>query len=196
MDSFRIRAKIAAIQIGARPRTRRREEIRMRMLLTLLVLLLALPLMAQAECTSCGGNRSESSMGCKCPSFTHYTGTAELTGLRIEAEGVSTASDEMHLLLRDVKMRKVADITLDGPHNGKQEYDYEITMPGTDFEMAVLVNNTNKDVKMTFLRITGVMSDGSEFVYFEQECPGVVIGQGGCPRMILFDGGMEKEEQG
>ncbi len=166
----------------------------MRMLIALLILLLALPLLAQAECTSCGGDRGAESMGCKCPSFTHYTGTAKLNGLRVVAEGVSTAGDEMHLWLRDVKMRKVGDITLTGPHNGKQEYDCLIDMPAADFEMAVLVNNTTKNVKLTHLTITGVLSDGTEFVYFEQACPGVTIGQGGCPRMILFDGGLAKEE--
>lgn len=165
----------------------------MRLLLTVMVLMLALPLLAQAECTSCGGDRSEGSMGCKCPSFTHYTGTANLTGVRVEAEGVSNAADQLHLLLRDAKMHKVAEITLAGPHNGKQAYDYELAMPGADLEMGVLVNSTSANVKLTHLTITGILDDGTEFVYFEQSCPGVTIGQGGCPRMVLYDGGKSAE---
>jgi hypothetical protein len=161
----------------------------MRMMLVLLALVIALPLMAQAECTSCGGDRSEGSHSCKCPSFTHYSGTANITGVRVEATGVGAAKDDLHLLLRDVKMHTVADITLAGPLNGKQEYDSILALSGTDLEMAVLVNSSNANVKLTHLRIIGVLDDGSEFVYFEQECPGVTVGQGGCPRMVLFDGG-------
>ena len=128
-------------------------------------------------------------MGCKCPSFTHYTGTANLVGVRVEAEGVSNATDQLHLLLRDAKMHVVADIVLQGPHNGKQEYDYELALPAADLEMAVLSNQTSTNVKLTNLRITGVLDDGTEFLYFEKECPGIVISQAGCPRMVLFEGG-------
>ena len=161
----------------------------MRMITMLTVLLLALPLMAQAECTSCGGDSSEGKMGCKCPSFTHYDGGANLVGVRVEATGESRAVDELHLLLRDMRMRVVADIELTGPHSGDQEWDYVLEVPEGALKMAVLVNNSNSNVAMTFLRITGIMDDGSAFMYFEQECPGVVIGQGGCPRMVLFNGG-------
>jgi hypothetical protein len=161
----------------------------MRNMLAILLLLMALPLLAQAECTSCGGDRSEAAQSCKCPSFTHYTGTANLTGVRVEAEGVSKAADQLHLLLRDTKMRVAADITLTGPHNGKQEYDATLDVPGGGLEMGVLVNNSSVNVKLTHLRITGILDDGTEFIYFEQSCPGVTIGQGGCPRMVLFDGG-------
>jgi hypothetical protein len=149
---------------------------------------LLVPLMAWAVCTDCAG-KSDHGTGCSCSVFKRYDGEAQLRGITITFKAESDCASGFMLLIRNDRMRKLAEIPLAGPHHGEQtlSFDLDSVAPARSVRMAVLVNQTQKDVKISYLKIVGQLTDG-EFTYFEKACPGVVIGNGGCPRMALYEG--------
>lgn len=153
-----------------------------------LALALLVPLMAWAVCTDCAG-KDDHGTGCACSDFKRYDGEEQLRGFTITFKAESDCATGFVLLIRNDRMRKIAEIPLAGPHHGEQTLDFDLASaaPASSVRMAVLVNQTQKDVKISYLKIVGHFTDG-DFTYFEKACPGVVIGNGGCPRMALYAG--------
>jgi hypothetical protein len=154
----------------------------------LILVVLAFPLLAWAECTDCPGSGKDHSR-CSCSEFHRYRGNAELNSFHVVIKAESSCATGFTLLFRDERGRRAREIALNGPHAGEQSYDVliENPIPAMAIRQAVLINNTSNDVKITYMKITGGLSDG-DFVFFEKECPGVVIGPKGCPRMVLYEG--------
>jgi hypothetical protein len=150
-------------------------------------IMLAIPLLAWAECTDCPGSGGEAR--CSCSEFHRYQGSAELKSFHVIIKAESSCAKGLKLALRNDRGRKVCEIALDGPHAGEQTFDMQLETPcpAMSIRQAVLINSTSNDVKITYMKVTGILSDG-EFMYFEKECPGVVIGGQGCPRMVLYEG--------
>lgn len=149
-----------------------------------LLLVFAVPLFAWAECTDCPDAAKER---CSCSEFHRYTGDAQLAGINVSIKAESASTDDLTLLIRDDYGHKVAMIPLTGPHNGEHVYSFKLTtdVAASSIRQAVLVNNSDNDVKISYMLLTGIIT-GGEFVYFEKECPGVVIGANGCQRMVLY----------
>lgn len=151
-------------------------------------IMLVIPLIAWAECTDCPGS-GKGEARCACSEFHRYKGNADLNAFHVAIKAESSCAKGFSLLFRDDRGRKVWELALDGPHAGEQSYEVKLaaSFPAASIRQAVLINNTANDVKITYMKVTGGLSDG-EFVYFEKECPGVVIGAKGCPRMVLYEG--------
>ena len=151
-------------------------------------IMLAIPLLAWAECTDCPGS-GKGEARCSCSEFHRYQGSAELQAFHVVIKAESNCAKGFALAFRNDRGRKVCELALNGPHAGEQAFDLhlETTVPAASIRQAVLINSTSNDVKITYMKVTGILSDG-EFVYFEKECPGVVIGAQGCPRMVLYEG--------
>lgn len=157
-------------------------------LIVLCFVILAIPLLAWAQCTNCPGS-DKGAARCACNEFHRYHGSAELTSLHVMIKAESDCVKGFALAMRNDRGRMVCEIPLTGPHSGDQAFDLQLKAPcsAETIRQAVLINNTSNSVKITYMKITGQLTDG-EFVFFEKECPGVVIGAKGCARMVLFEG--------
>lgn len=157
-------------------------------LIVFLFIMLAIPLLAWAECTDCPGS-GKGEARCSCSEFHRYKGSAELSSFHVVIKAESSCAKGFSLLFRDDRGRRAMEVALDGPHAGELTYEVRLVapIPAASIRQAVLINHTANDVKITYMKVTGGLSDG-EFVYFEKECPGVVIGANGCPRMVLYEG--------
>lgn len=151
-------------------------------------LLALLPLLAWGQCKDCPDGEHAAAK-CVCSEFHRYAGAATLSALNISLKADSDCADGFKLLLRDTRGRKITEIVFTGPHTGVHDYSVTLDQPirADAVRQGVLLNATSADVKITYLKVTGVLSDG-EFVYFEKECSGIVIGVQGCQRMVLYEG--------
>lgn len=91
------------------------------------------------------------------------------------------------LKLRNNMMQTIADVELVGPLNGyySMEYVFEEPIRADSIREAVLINNTEDPVTLTWLQVVGLMECWT-WTYIDHSCPGLVLGPGGCPRMVLF----------
>ncbi len=138
---------------------------------------------AQPSCdTSCA-------MPCACDEWNAYCGCGMLTGLCINLQAACNdgTAAPVYLVLRDSRMNELATIELGAPIDGyyQMTYTFDEPLDATAPTEALLLNDSDDTVTLEWLQVTGLMQCGS-FTYFDHACPGVVIGQGGCPRMVLF----------
>lgn len=154
----------------------------------LVCLLLMLPLLAWAQCKDCPGAEKEGGK-CACSEFHRYSGDAMLSALTVTIKAQSECTDGFKLLLRDTRGRKITEIVFTGPHTGEHTYNIKLDkeIRADAVRQGVLLNATSSDVKITYMKLMGTLSDG-EFKYFEKDCSGIVIGAKGCQRMVLYEG--------
>jgi hypothetical protein len=150
-------------------------------------LLVMIPLLAWAQCKDCPGKSGEGR--CSCSEFHRYQGDAMLSAFTVTIKAESQCANGFKLLLRDTRGRKITEIMLTGPHAGEQTFNVKLDteVRADAVRQGVLLNATSSDVKITYMKLIGTLSDG-EFKYFEKECPGIVIGAKGCQRMVLYEG--------
>ena len=91
------------------------------------------------------------------------------------------------LQLRDGGYKTVAVVELAGPIEGYYTMTYTFDEPvrADSLVEAVIINDTEDPVTLTWFGVVGNFECGS-YTYFDKSCPGIVVGPGGCPRMVLF----------
>jgi hypothetical protein len=146
-------------------------------------------------CGSCGKCNAAPSCNtgcaapCACDEWNTYCGCGSLTGLCISLRAACNdgTAAPVFLVLRDSRMNELATIELSAPIEGYYQttYTFEEPLDATAPVEALLLNDNEDTVTLEWLSVTGLLQCGS-FTYFDHACPGVVIGQGGCPRMVLF----------
>jgi hypothetical protein len=145
-----------------------------------------------SSCGKCGGTPScgeSCAKPCACSEWNTYCGCGMLTSvcINLEASCCDGAAGPVYLVLRDKRMNTLASIELAGPLEGYYQisYDFETPLDATAPVEALLLNDSEDTLTLQWLKVTGLLECGS-FTYFDHACPGVVIGQGGCPRMVLY----------
>lgn len=113
-----------------------------------------------------------------------------LTGLCISLEAACNAGTEgpIKLLLRDTDFNDIVTIELAGPIDGyyTAQYEFETPIRADNVQEAVIINDTEDSVTLTWFSVYGMFGDCGGWSYFDFSCPGIVIGPDGCPRMVLF----------
>jgi len=163
----------------------------LRLSLMLLALVL-IPLAATAECDClAGGDDDGGGHSCVNGEWHQPRGDTVVTELTIIVEADSPAAEgrTLELQLRDAILRTIDYVDLAGPHSGRHTYSYEFQepLPACDLKQAVLVNDSDVTIEMSYFKVVGKLTDGDDWLYFEKSCPGVVIGEQGCPRLLLYD---------
>ena len=146
-------------------------------------------------CGTCGkcGEVSSCNTGCAapcaCTEWNEYCGCGTLTGLCISLRAAchDGTAVPIYLVLRDRQMNELATVELGAPINGyyNMTYTFDEPLDATAPVEALLLNDNEDTVTLEWLQVIGLMQCNS-FTYFDYSCPGVVIGKGGCPRMVLF----------
>jgi len=165
--------------------------------LVIFVLLLVLPMAAHAQCgvsaapvaPACGECDDDCAKPCACLEWHAYCGCEMVEGLCIslEADCCDGTEGPLWLLIRDGDFKDVVMIELVGPIDGFYNMMYEFEEPvraDTLFE-AVIINKTEDPVTLKWFSVYG-FGKCFDWTYFDFSCPGIVIGPGGCPRMVLF----------
>jgi len=95
----------------------------------------------------------------------------------------------LKLLLRDRSLHKVVEIELAGPVDCyyNMTYTFDKPVPASSLGEAVLINATDDPATITSLRIVGMDSCFS-WTFVDHTCPGVLLGTGGCTRMVIYGG--------
>jgi hypothetical protein len=105
----------------------------------------------------------------------------------MEADYCDGTVGPLNLLIRDGNYDEVVTIELAGPIEGyyTMQYTFVEPLPADTLIEAVLINETDDPVTLTWLQVYGTFNCGG-WTYIDHTCPGAVIGPGGCPRMVLF----------
>lgn len=162
---------------------------------TLFLAILALvliPLAALAECDCLAGDDGGGGKhSCVNGEWNRPSSDALVTELTIivEAESAAAEGRTLELQLRNATLRTIDYVDLAGPHEGRHTYTYvfEEPLPACDLKQAVLVNGADVMIHMKYLKVVGKLEGGRDWQYFEKSCPGVVVGEQGCPRLLLYD---------
>jgi len=129
-------------------------------------------------------------MPCACMEWYPYCGCGNVTGLCISltADCCDGTAGPLKLLLRDGSYDEIVTIELAGPVEGyySMEYTFETPVSADSLVEAVLINDTDDPVTLTWMRVYGMLDYCCGWTYMDHVCPGAVIGPGGCPRMVLF----------
>lgn len=130
-------------------------------------------------------------MPCACMAWETYCGCAMLNSLCISLEAACNdgTAGPLKLVLHDNNYDDIATIELAGPIDGYYTTNYTFDTPirADSVREAVLINDTDDPVTLTWLQVWGSFGDCcGGWTYIDHTCPGVVIGPGGCPRMVLF----------
>jgi len=127
---------------------------------------------------------------CACMDWEQYCGCEMLTGLCISMEAACNdgTAGPLKLLLRDNNYDDIVTIELAGPIDGYYTTNYTFDTPirADSVREAVLMNDTDDPVTLTWLMVWGNFGNCGGWTFIDHTCPGVVIGPGGCPRMVLF----------
>jgi hypothetical protein len=142
---------------------------------------------------SCSGGCGQSSCSsgcakpCACTEWNQYCGCEMLSSLCISLQACDGTAGPLMLKLRDTSFKTIADIELAGPIDGYYNYTYTFAepIPASSLQEAVIINSTDDAATLTWFSVFGNFDCGG-FSYFDYSCPGVVVGPGGCPRMVLF----------
>ena len=175
--------------------------------LIVLVLSLLIPMAAYADCgcdpccepcckqdtctrPACNTCDEGCAKPCACMEWHDYCGCEMVTGLCIslEADCCDGTEGPLWLLIRDGDFKDVVMIELAGPIEGYYTMMYEFDEPvrADTLVEAVIINKTDDPVTMMWFNVYGMFGCCGGWDYFDFSCPGVVIGPGGCPRMVLF----------
>jgi len=124
---------------------------------------------------------------CTAPFWEPYNGDALVSELTVQltAKTVVTEDDKFFLKLLGAKDKALGYIKLTIPEDetGVVIYEFAEPIPAKAIREIELFS-TELSVNMTWMQVTGEL-DGEEYVFFDHECPGVVIGPGGCKRMRI-----------
>lgn len=127
---------------------------------------------------------------CACMEWEQYCGCEMLTDLCIslQTDWCDNTAGPLKLLLRDNAYDDIVTIELAGPIEGyyTMNYTFEEPIRADSVREAVLINDTDDPVTLTWLMVWGNFGNCGGWTYIDHTCPGVVIGPGGCPRMVLF----------
>ena len=95
----------------------------------------------------------------------------------------------MKLLLRDQSLHKLVEIELAGPIDCyyNMTYTFDTPVAASSLGEAVLINETDDPTTVTSLRLVG-MDACFSWTYIDHTCPGVVVGPGGCKRVVVYGG--------
>jgi len=150
------------------------------------------PCCVQETCTAAPcdmGCASSCAMPCACMAWDSYCGCEMVTGLCIsmETDYCDGTVGPLSLLIRDGNYDEIVTIELAGPIEGYYTMQYTFAEPlrADTLVEAVLINETEDPVTLTWLQVYGIFNCGG-WTYIDHTCPGAVIGPGGCPRMVLF----------
>jgi hypothetical protein len=126
---------------------------------------------------------------CACFDWVPYCGCEMVNSLCISLEAACEAgtAGPIKLQLRDRDFKTVAVVELAGPIEGYYTMTYTFAEPvrADSLVEAVIINETEDPVTLTWFNVVGNFECGS-YTYFDKSCPGILIGPGGCPRMVLF----------
>lgn len=140
----------------------------------------------QPACDPCG---TPCEPPCACTDWMQYCGCEMLTSLCISlaTDPCDGTAGPLMLLLRDTDYDEIVTIELAGPIEGYYTMQYEFAEPirADSLQEAVLINETEDAVTLTWLQVYGIFDCGG-WTYIDHTCPGAVIGPGGCVRMVLF----------
>jgi hypothetical protein len=142
-------------------------------------------------CNSCNSCAPACTQPCACMAWEPYCGCAMLNSLCISMEAACNdgTAGPLKLLLRDNNYDDIVTIELAGPIDGYYTMNYTFDAPirADSVREAVLMNDTDDPVTLTWLQVWGNFGECyGGWTYIDHTCPGVVIGPGGCPRMVLF----------
>jgi hypothetical protein len=119
-----------------------------------------------------------------------YCGCEMLTGLCIslQTDWCDNTAGPLKLLLRDNNFDDIVTIEMAGPIEGyyTMQYTFETPIRADNLKEAVLINDTDDPVTLSWMQVYGMFECWGGWTYFDYACPGAVIGPGGCPRMVLF----------
>jgi hypothetical protein len=141
--------------------------------------------LAAAALMFCGAALAQEPNPCSAPFWEPYDGDALVAGLTVSlrANTVVTEDDTFFLKLLGAKDKTLGYIKLTIPEDETGVVVYEFAEPiAAKAIREIELFSPELSVNMTWMRVTGEL-DGEEYVFFDHECPGVVIGPGGCKRM-------------
>lgn len=129
-------------------------------------------------------------MPCACMEWEPYCGCGMVTGLCIsmQTDWCDGTAGPLKLLLRDGNYDDIVTIEMAGPVEGyyTMQYTFETPVSADSLVEAVLINDTDDPVTLSWLQVYGMFDYCGGWTYIDHTCPGAVIGPGGCPRMVLF----------
>ncbi len=124
---------------------------------------------------------------CSAPFWFEYTGDGLVGELTVE---LRAATDVVHkdnyflkLLDKDGKAIGYIKLLAKSGEEFTTVYDFEEPISAASIRKVELFS-LQKDVDMQWMRVSGKVGDET-YVFFDHECPGMVIGPGGCKRMRI-----------
>jgi hypothetical protein len=152
----------------------------------------------QSKCNSCGqsscsggsscGAASSCAKPCACQAWQDYCGCGTVSSLCISITACEGTAGPLKLQLRNPANETVVVVELPGPIEGYYNYTYTFETPvdAALLAEATLINDTEDPATLTSLRVVGMDGYCFNWVYVDHTCPGVLVGPGGCKRMVIY----------
>jgi hypothetical protein len=124
---------------------------------------------------------------CPPPKWNAYCGCATIDCLTIDMNVCEGTDGLLTLVLRDAQGKDIRRISLDGPIDGNYNNSFDLGAPirAESITDAVLVNESDDSVTLTFLSVIGHGQNGFDYKFAKHKSEGLVI-DSQSPRLALL----------